>query len=485
MGLSSRQIGQIVNEIKVDLIDGNIQSIDQVQAGSILFEIVQGGLRRKLFFSANAAHSRLHLATIKYQKPKTPPRFCQLLRAHLRHKRLFSLQQIPGDRIVMLKTAWTSEGDSGGRTFVAELCGPASNFFLLDAENKVIDALFRSRGRQIAQGMVYKPPAPHHTTSFTETEISDLGDEHHPFSVSVAKHYDVLEAEAEQVLREKALLSRMDQEIKKCQKRLKQLSHALSEAEKSQIYRQQGELLKAHLHEIKQGMSHFEVSDLLAPDHPDQKQVISLDRALSPAQNMARLFKRWKKGESAKVALKEVLDETSTRLAQLASQKTQFLETGLVDPETSFLVQKKAEKNKTHKKGESTHKPAVYLSFDQMRLMVGRNALENDHLSFRMARGNDLWFHARGVPGSHLIVRMERRKEIPYQTLLDAATLALHFSRYKKAGKGEVLYTYKKYLRKPKKAKPGAVICSQEKTLYIEMDVSRLKRLLQNRLEAE
>ena len=293
-------------------------------------------------------------------------------------------------------------------------------------------------------------------------------------------YYGKLEAREDELASTKALLSGFDQKIKKCRMRLKHLATGLSEAEKSLTYQRQGEMLKARLHEIVPGMTRFETLD---PDNPRKTIVIILDGALTPVQNMARLFKRWKKGESAKVALKQVIGETRARLEQLESKKIRFLQTGEFDLDTAPFAQKKEKLTRQGKQPETTNKPAVYLSADQMRLMVGRNALENDNLSFRLARGNDLWFHVRGAPGSHLIVRMERRKEIPYQTLLDAATLALHFSRYKKAGKGEVLYTYRKYIRKPKKGKPGAVICSQEKTLYIEMDASRLKRILQNRLE--
>ncbi len=482
MGLSVQQIEQVTGEIEGDFISGNIQSIDQVQACSILFEIVQSGVRRRLFFSADSAQSRCHLSTRKYKKPTTPPRFCQLLRAHLRHKRLFSLQQVPGDRIIMLKAAWTSEGDSGERTFVAELCGPASNFFLLDANQQVIDSLFRSRGRTLSPGTPYRPPEHHHTSSFTKTEIPSVDVDSHPLSASVEHYYGELEAREDEAARKKTLLSGLDQEIKKHRKRLKHLAVALSEAEKSQGYRRQGEMLKAHLHEIVPGMTHIETLD---PLDPQKTIVISLDKTLTPVQNMARFFKRWKKGESAKVALKQVLDEIHARLDHLESEKNRFIETGEITSDTTSLLKKKEEKTRQRKQAGASHNPAIYISSDQMRLMVGRNALENDNLSFRLARGNDLWFHARGVPGSHLIVRMERRKEIPYQTLLDAATLALHFSRYKKAGKGEVLYTYRKYLRKPKKGKPGSVICSQEKTLYIEMDAARLKGILQNRLEIE
>ncbi|HEY5599335.1 MAG TPA: NFACT RNA binding domain-containing protein, partial [Candidatus Manganitrophaceae bacterium] len=123
-----------------------------------------------------------------------------------------------------------------------------------------------------------------------------------------------------------------------------------------------------------------------------------------------------------------------------------------------------------------------FLSEDGLVLIVGRNDRENEEITFKIARGNDLWFHARGFPGSHLIVRMERRREIPYQTLLDAATLALHFSGARKTGKGDVLYTFQKYLQRPRGGRPGAVISSQDKNIYIELEPSRLERLFNHKI---
>lgn len=109
--------------------------------------------------------------------------------------------------------------------------------------------------------------------------------------------------------------------------------------------------------------------------------------------------------------------------------------------------------------------------------MVGKSARDNEELTFGVARSDDLWLHARGTPGSHVVVRLEKGANPSPETIKDAATLALLYSDLKKSGKGEVIYTYKKYVRKTKGQKPGAVVVTQEKAMWIELDRTRLDRL--------
>jgi predicted ribosome quality control (RQC) complex YloA/Tae2 family protein len=110
-------------------------------------------------------------------------------------------------------------------------------------------------------------------------------------------------------------------------------------------------------------------------------------------------------------------------------------------------------------------------------MYVGRNARENDTLTFNEARPDDLWLHAQGAPGSHVLVRVEKGADPPPETLRDAATLALLYSDLKKSGKGEVIYTRRKYVRKVKGKNLGSVTVTQEKTIFVVLDRARLDRL--------
>ncbi len=105
-------------------------------------------------------------------------------------------------------------------------------------------------------------------------------------------------------------------------------------------------------------------------------------------------------------------------------------------------------------------------------------AAENDALTRAVARGNDLWLHARGVGGAHVVARLDRGKAPDQETLLDAAHLAVHFSDARGASQADVAYTRAKHVRKPRGAAPGAVLYVQEKVILLRVEPARVERLL-------
>ena len=116
-------------------------------------------------------------------------------------------------------------------------------------------------------------------------------------------------------------------------------------------------------------------------------------------------------------------------------------------------------------------------------ILVGRGSEENDALTVRVARGNDLWLHARGVPGAHVVVRLEKGGAPDQETLLDAAHLAVHFSDARGAPQMEVASTRAKHVRKAKGAAAGAVTYSQEKVILLRFEPDRIERLLADEAE--
>ena len=519
MSLSAGQIGQVLAEIDDALRGGVVQKIDQPQPWSLVFEIHQRRERFHLYLSAQRRFSRIHLTQEKHPNPSAPPRFCQLLRAHLRWKQILSLEQIGGDRIVRMTCAWperrgpeagdrreeietrqtprthlgAGEGDSlrftphsarptphsispasGTISLIAELMGGASNFFLIDHQEILLGSLFPlSAGRALQVGLPYLPPPLSSTGSFKETTIPPAEPGPFRFNRSVERYYRPLEETAAEDEERKRLLALIDEGIRRSRKKLRQLSVGLDEAGKADRHRHHGELLKGELHRVRAGMSEIKIAD---PIDPKQGEItLSLDPSLSPSENLEQFFKRYKKAQAAQAALQTQMERTKKELEALEQNRSILLEGGTIAMAGKPPAPTRREKSK--RTG-----PPTFLSADGWTLVVGRNHRENEEVTFRTARGNDLWFHARGVPGSHLIVRTERGKEIPYQTLLDAATLALHFSDGRKEGKGDVIYTQRKYVQKPKGAKPGAVLVSQEKNIYIEIEPKRLERLFASTL---
>ncbi|HYW85228.1 MAG TPA: NFACT RNA binding domain-containing protein, partial [Spirochaetia bacterium] len=121
--------------------------------------------------------------------------------------------------------------------------------------------------------------------------------------------------------------------------------------------------------------------------------------------------------------------------------------------------------------------PGLVLFSNSFRIIVGRTAKENDELLRRKVRGNDWWFHARDWPGAYVFVKAQAGKSLPLETMLDAASLAVHYSKGKTSGQGDVYYTQVKYLRRAKGAKRGTVLPTQEKNLHIRLDPARIEKL--------
>lgn len=476
MAISSRQLSLLISEIETDLKGGIIKNIDQSDANTLIFEIVQGKQRHRLLFSAHRRFTRVHLVQQKTPRTKMPPGFCHQLRAHLRHKRIERIQQKNNDRIIEISCAWSEESPNTMR-FVAELTGTCANFYLLDTKEHILGMLRQAPpSRNLHPGTPYVPPLLHITTRFQETHIPPVNSEAFPLNYALEIYFSELEKQEQKRQKQKETLLRFDTAIKNLKKRLKHLQAKANATENSLRYRDYGEHLKYHLHEVLPGATIFFYPNSHSSDQG--KYAVPLNPALSAAQNMAQFFKRYKKAVRERSMHLKLQEETESKLNTLKVGRKAVTEGTVLTLEDFPLLsaQKKPQIKKT-KKGLQ-----IYLSSDNLRLMLGRNGLENDTLTFRLARGNDLWFHARGVSGSHLVVKMEKRKALPPKTLLEAATLALYFSAYRKAGKGEVMYTYKKYLQRPKKGKPGSVICTQEKTLFIEIDPARLSSILDNRL---
>lgn len=440
VSLGAQQIAQVLGEIGPALKGGVLHKIDQPQPWSLVFEIHRGRERFHLFLSGHPRFSRIHLSTKTHPTPSSPPRFCQLLRARLRWKRIVSLDQMGEDRIVQMTCAWNDETaapatEPGSVSLIAELMGPASNFLLIDPDGIVLGTLSPpSSGRALQVGAPYRPPPRPTGGAFKESAIPlrEAG----PFSFNHAVEAALLPLEEATSAEEekRRLLAVIDADIRRGEKRLRQLSTGMQEAERADQYRHEGELLKGHLHEVQIGMTEITLFD---PARPEAGRTLPLDPALSPSENLARIFKRYKKAQAAQANLRIQIEKTTHALEALERNRRILLEGGTVALERGDGRRSPPERKKKQESG-----PPQFLSADGWTLVVGRNARENEEITFRIARGNDLWFHARGVPGSHLVVRMERGKEIPYQTLLDAATLALHFSDARKAGKGDVVYTH-------------------------------------------
>ncbi len=192
-------------------------------------------------------------------------------------------------------------------------------------------------------------------------------------------------------------------------------------------------------------------------------------------------FRKHRKYLTAERELKPRIERVEYELNGLR-QELMAIEQGTWTPPTASssipITMMRATTRKGQQFGNERRSPfRRFTSTDGLPIFVGRNARENDELTFGLAQSNDLWFHARGTPGSHVVVRLDNRTAPPPETIRDAATLALLYSDLKKSGKGDVIYTRRKWVKKAKGQAPGTVIVTQEKSLHVNLEKKRLDAL--------
>lgn len=253
----------------------------------------------------------------------------------------------------------------------------------------------------------------------------------------------------------------------------------LKATEKKELYREYGELLKANLHILNSGDT---VARVMNYYDPECKTVeIPMDSSLSPVKNAHRYFNLYRKLSTAAGMLNELIAKANEDLvyfesvldslkraktpSDIESIKEELIEGGFI------RGQRRGQKRKPQKP-----QPEKYTSSDGFTILVGKNNYQNDYLTLRLAEKQDMWFHTKNIPGSHVVVLSEGR-EIPDTTLTEAAILAATNSKAATSSQVPVDYTPIKYVKKPSGAKPGMVIYKTNQTAYVDPDESIMERL--------
>ncbi|NTW05282.1 MAG: fibronectin/fibrinogen-binding protein [Peptococcaceae bacterium] len=274
-------------------------------------------------------------------------------------------------------------------------------------------------------------------------------------------------------------------ETGRLEKKLSAQLEDLASASNAEEYRLHGELIKSSIHQLNKGDDHVLLSNYYSEGSP--QIIIQLDPNLTPAENAQKLFRKYSKAKKIianatahSQATKEELSylagvENSTEMAEdlevINQIKMELVQQG-------YLKLKDSKQVKQNKKEKPS--PGIYISEDGLIILAGKNNQQNDYLTMKMAKPDDIWLHTREIPGSHIVIRTEG-KDVPENTLNQAAILAAFFSKAKNSTKVPVDYTYRKFVNKPKGAKPGYVIYSGFKTIIVNPDPELAKKLNQKR----
>lgn len=262
--------------------------------------------------------------------------------------------------------------------------------------------------------------------------------------------------------------------LDRCRKKYELQKRQLADTEKREKYRIYGELLHTYGYSIEPRSKKYDALNY----YTNEMITIPLDDQLTPMENAQKYFDRYGKLKRTFEALSQHIQETEAEITQLESICT-FMDLALSEED---LVQVKEElidagyirRKYTGKKVKITSKPFHYVSSDGFDIYVGKNNYQNDELTFKIASGNDWWFHAKGAPGSHVIVKA-MGKDLPDRTFEEAARLAAFYSKNRGAEKVEIDYIEKKHVKKPNGAKPGFVVYYTNYSMMIPSDISGIK----------
>lgn len=260
-------------------------------------------------------------------------------------------------------------------------------------------------------------------------------------------------------------------------RRLTAQHRELDDCEKRDEYRRYGDIINANIYRLKKGDT-----ILIADDWESGQSIeIPLDIMLSPSQNAQFWYKKYRKACTAKDILTKQIEEGKNELlyidsvfdelaradtsAALSEIKSELAQTGYI----KIIASDKKRKN-------SPSKPDEFISSDGIRIMCGRNNTQNDELTLRLAHGGYIWLHTKNTPGCHTVI-FENSDKISESTLLQAAILSATFSKSAESSNVPVDYTLVKYVKKPSGAKPGMVIYTHQKTLYVSPDKELAERL--------
>lgn len=427
-----------------------------------------------LFISIEPSSPRMYLIkrrTRELEKESVSlSHFGQALRAILGGGRLLSITKESEERVVRLSFSVENElADSETRELIVQLTGRSANLFLLDVSGSITHALRSPRGEGQQPGASYRSPAIQAKQLSEEPRL--IKGSFPTVSEAADEHYGQLAAQNDFDRAAATLLAHLRRETSKREKLKANLRKDLVAHGNPDEHKRFGDLLLANIANAERAGNRVRLTDYYADGVPTIE--VELDENISLQDAAGKAFSRYSKSKRA-------VEGIGTRLIQLDRELAEFeekrlkLEKAIADRDQAAFAdigERKEQPTPDRKKQKASSAiPGMrrYRSSDGYEVIVGRSARDNDQLTFRVARPNDLWLHAGDYPGSHVIVRNSSRNEIPHRTIIEAAQLAAKFSQASKDSKVTIHYTQRKFLTKPKGGAAGLVRMSNFRSITVE-----------------
>ena len=524
MPLDAVYITQLKDELARELIGAKIDRVRQPERDTVLLTL-RGIGRTDTLLICFGGSARVCLTEERYENPPQPPMFCMLLRKYLIGARITDIEQPERERMLLFRlTAYNELGEAAPLTMAAELLGRNANLILVDAEGRIIDAARRidadmSPLRQLLPGLIYRlPPQPEPgkfsgLSPLIRREMAFRGLPEEPDSVADLKKVptmlmengapkdftflpilqygpsvesvscggwsELLEAFYAQRDRAEHLKSRarsmaklVRNAIGRTERKLSARIAELGATEDREADKRRGDLITANIWRMKPGMTELVTEDFYEEDAP--AVTIPLDSRKSPQQNAAAYYKQYTKKKAAREHLAGLIEENTAEreyLGSIAEEIARAQSPGDLEDireeliKAGYLRPPKASGKKVKK--PKPMPPLRFTTASGLEVLVGRNNLQNDELTFRTARRTDLWLHVLKLHGAHVILCC-RDAEPPEEDVYQAACLAAYYSEGVEGGRVPVDATQVRFVKKPRGARPGKVIYTDQKTILAE-----------------
>jgi len=507
MALTQAEIGLVLGELEPLAGSSGVQQVLERPPRDLVFQLRETGATHYLLVSTAQGLTRLHFVEERPNQQGHPTAFTMQLRRWLAGAQFESATQINDDRIVRLEfTAidprWDPPDDPEERkdppqrsiALVAELADRVGNLFLLDEEQRVLGRQTNESigGREIETGDTWQPPPPPPDPSVgseTRWDLESCSPDSFERSERIRQAYETRRERHLANELDAALRDALEDRIEQLDRRISHVRDDLDRIMQADEYRRQAELLQSAHGQVEKGAESVTVPDY----YNDMEEVeISLDPKKSLQENIERLHHEASRYEKAEPKVRERLED-SQQLRDAARRALEQLEE--IDSlnrlrdyrdrlESDDVLERapRPERQADRQQRESHTADKPYRKFKSSSgadILVGRGAADNDELTSRYAKGRDIWLHARDWPGAHVVLRIDEPGGSPdEQDLLDAATLAGHFSQGSADSVVDVEYTRAKHVRKPKGLPPGRVFVANDSNIAVRLEEDRVERLL-------
>ncbi|MFQ5431549.1 MAG: NFACT RNA binding domain-containing protein [Nitrospinota bacterium] len=453
MSITSSELAAVADEL-MELFGGRrVAKVHLIDRHDLVIHFREEN-KRRLFISVRPRFHTAYITGNRSAAPTSPDPFARLLRKHLSGCRLTEAIVRVNDRQLELRF------EPGGHTLFCRMYR-GGGLWLTDMESVVLGCAGYASKPPVKTGVTYDAPR------VGEREVP--ADFDGSPSAELEKRYKEIIAGESFEAEKRALLAAVKKETTKCRRLIASLTKDRDRLTAYSHCKMWGDLCKTWFDRLKRGAKSVEL-----PDPETGKNVtVPLKPELSPAQNVNLLYKNYRKYVTGIEKIDGALQEAETRRESLEMQK-RGLDNAKRMEELEPFRRDDAVTERTHaqagkRKGVQKSSPfRLFTSKDGFEIRVGKNNLSNDEL-VRSSNGNDLWFHLRDFPGSHVVVRAGGRRELPQSTIMEAANLALKYSSKARDKKGLVIYAHVKNVKKPKKAPPGQVTVTREKTIHARL----------------